>query len=79
MADSDATPSEKTLDSGTGSRVHTSDVGALTLRSGELARLTGVSADTLRHYERIGILLLRRVHLRESNLLSILDRGPRKR
>lgn len=26
------------------------------LRSGELARLTGVSADTLRHYERIGIL-----------------------
>lgn len=26
------------------------------LRSGNLARLTGVSADTLRHYERIGIL-----------------------
>ena len=26
------------------------------LRSGELARLTGVSADTLRHYERLGIL-----------------------
>jgi DNA-binding transcriptional MerR regulator len=26
------------------------------LRSGELARLTGVSADTLRHYERMGIL-----------------------
>jgi len=26
------------------------------LRSGELARLTGVSADTLRHYEKIGIL-----------------------
>jgi DNA-binding transcriptional MerR regulator len=26
------------------------------LRSGELARLTGVSTDTLRHYERLGIL-----------------------
>lgn len=25
-------------------------------RSGELARLTGVSTDTLRHYERIGVL-----------------------
>lgn len=29
---------------------------ATSLRSGELARLTGVSADTLRHYERLGIL-----------------------
>lgn len=27
-----------------------------TLRSGELARLCGVSTDTLRHYERIGVL-----------------------
>ena len=27
-----------------------------TLRSGELARLTGVSADTLRHYEKLGVL-----------------------
>jgi DNA-binding transcriptional MerR regulator len=26
------------------------------LRSGELAELTGVSTDTLRHYERIGVL-----------------------
>ena len=26
------------------------------LRSGELARLTAVSADTLRHYEKLGIL-----------------------
>ena len=31
-------------------------MGANSLRSGELARLTGVSADTLRHYERLGIL-----------------------
>ena len=31
-------------------------MNAATLRSGELSRLTGVSADTLRHYERIGIL-----------------------
>jgi DNA-binding transcriptional MerR regulator len=26
------------------------------LRSGELARITGVSVDTIRHYERLGIL-----------------------
>lgn len=26
------------------------------MRSGELARLTGVSTDTLRHYERLGLL-----------------------
>jgi DNA-binding transcriptional MerR regulator len=44
------------LDSGTGSRVHTVLVISNVLRSGELARLTGVSADTLRHYERLGIL-----------------------
>jgi DNA-binding transcriptional MerR regulator len=31
-------------------------VNAANLRTGELAHLTGVSADTLRHYERIGIL-----------------------
>ncbi len=46
----------KVLDPGTDSRVHTDVVGANSLRSGELARLTGVSADTLRHYERLGIL-----------------------
>jgi len=44
------------LDSGTDSRVHTWCVSAKSLRSGNLARLTGVSADTLRHYERLGIL-----------------------
>lgn len=49
-------PIEKELDSGTDSTVHTDVVGANSLRSGELARLTGVSADTLRHYERLGIL-----------------------
>ena len=47
---------KKVLDSGTDSRVHTEVVGTKPLRSGELARLTGVSADTLRHYERLGIL-----------------------
>ena len=31
-------------------------VTSASLRSGELARLTGVSADTFRHYERLGIL-----------------------
>jgi MerR family copper efflux transcriptional regulator len=31
-------------------------VKARLLRSGELAGLTGVSADTLRHYERLGLL-----------------------
>jgi len=31
-------------------------VGQTILRSGELARLTGVSTDLLRHYERMGIL-----------------------
>ena len=28
------------------------------MRSGQLARLTGVSTDTLRHYERLGLLAL---------------------
>lgn len=36
--------------------VHTDLVSTKALRSGELARLTGVSADTLRHYEPLGIL-----------------------
>ena len=47
---------EKALDPGTNSRVHTDVVSPNSLRSGELARLTGVSADTVRHYERLGIL-----------------------
>jgi DNA-binding transcriptional MerR regulator len=50
------TQTEKALDSGTDSGVDTDVVSANSLRSGELARLTGVSADTLRHYERLGIL-----------------------
>jgi MerR family transcriptional regulator, Zn(II)-responsive regulator of zntA len=54
----DFSPLEQELDSGTGSRVHTVPVTAAHMRSGELARLTGVSADTLRHYERLGILPL---------------------
>src|SRR3954447_14991108 len=37
------------------SRVDTSMVHG-TLRSGELAKSTGLSADTIRHYERIGVL-----------------------
>jgi len=52
----DISPIEKALDSGTDSRIHTDEVKVNSLRSGELARLTGVSADTLRHYERLGIL-----------------------
>jgi len=32
------------------------DVGEKLLRSGELARLAGVSTDLLRHYERMGIV-----------------------
>jgi DNA-binding transcriptional MerR regulator len=46
----------KPLDSGTDSRVHTEVVGANSLRSGDVARLAGVSADTIRHYEKLGIL-----------------------
>jgi DNA-binding transcriptional MerR regulator len=53
---SDVKTIEKELDSRIVSRVHTGVVSANSLRSGELARLTGVSADTLRHYERLGIL-----------------------
>jgi len=38
------------------SRLDVDDKGAPSLRSGELARLCGVSTDTLRHYERKGVL-----------------------
>jgi DNA-binding transcriptional MerR regulator len=47
---------KKLLDSGTGSRVHSGMVSSTCLQSGELARLTGVSPDTLRHYEKLGLL-----------------------
>lgn len=30
--------------------------GSITLRAGDLARLCGISTDTLRHYERVGVL-----------------------
>jgi DNA-binding transcriptional MerR regulator len=46
----------KSLDSGIDSRLHTAVVSDTALRSGQLARLAGVSSDTLRHYERLGIL-----------------------
>jgi DNA-binding transcriptional MerR regulator len=46
------------LDPRTGSRVDTRPRKVTTgnMRSGELARECGISADTLRHYERIGVL-----------------------
>jgi len=49
---------EVLLDSRTGSRLHTGTVSTAktNLRSGELARVTAVSVDTIRHYERLGIL-----------------------
>lgn len=46
------------LDPGIGSKVHAGGVPVLraSLRIGELARLAGLSPDTLRHYERLGLL-----------------------
>ena len=45
------------LDPGTGSTLYTVSVKEKAfLYSGELARLTGVSTDTLRHYERRGLV-----------------------
>jgi len=38
------------------SRVDTESVMATNLKSGEVARLAGLSADTLRHYEKLGLL-----------------------
>lgn len=51
---------KKKLDPGTRSRVYNPNVAMSEknplLRAGELARLCGVSTDTLRHYERKGLL-----------------------
>lgn len=44
------------LDPGTNARVYDAPVPDKLLRTGELAQRTGVSADTLRHYERRGLL-----------------------
>jgi len=47
------------LDSGTDSKVHTRwrmNRGDTGLRSGRVAELAGVSPDTIRHYEKVGIL-----------------------
>lgn len=54
------------LDPGTGSNLYTVPVKKKTaaengLRAGELAQLTGVSTDTLRHYERKGLLTVQRL------------------
>jgi len=47
-----------TLESVPGCILYTERVGTSgeALRSGDLAKLTGVSTDTLRHYERLGVL-----------------------
>jgi DNA-binding transcriptional MerR regulator len=51
----------KVLDPGTGSALYNADVTSAAakaryLQSGELAKAAGVSPDTLRHYERKGVL-----------------------
>ena len=48
----DVTPIDQELDSGTGSRAHTVPVTAAHMRSGDLARLTGVSADSFRFADK---------------------------
>src|SRR5205823_5406649 len=58
---SGGTARKNVLDSGTGSRVDDRNVDNQTprkgfLRCGPLARMAGVSPDTLRHYERKGLL-----------------------
>jgi DNA-binding transcriptional MerR regulator len=50
---------KKLLDPGTRSRVHTFPGGkniSVALYSGALAKATGVSPDTIRHYEKLGLL-----------------------
>lgn len=54
------------LDPGIGSSLYTAPVkkkpaSENSLRAGELAQLTGVSTDTLRHYERKGLLAAQRL------------------
>jgi len=54
-------PGDNSLDPGIDSRAHNGEVMAFGnpnggLRSGDLAHAAGVSPDTLRHYERLGIL-----------------------
>jgi DNA-binding transcriptional MerR regulator len=52
---------QKRLDLGTDSRAYNQNVVQKPyLRSGELASLTGISPDTLRHYERLKLLALPR-------------------
>lgn len=59
------TVDEKAIDSGTDSTVYSRFMNGETLpsgfmRSGNVARIAGVSTDTLRHYERKGLLTPRR-------------------
>jgi DNA-binding transcriptional MerR regulator len=48
------------LDLGTGSKAYLAGMGSCELLIGEVAARSGVSADTVRHYERKGILQVER-------------------
>ena len=65
QADFAPTASKKLVDPGTGSRVHhravnepsdTKSKRERALHVGAIAKLAGVSVDTVRHYERVGVL-----------------------